>query len=65
MSAFQVDNILVVLKATVDRNINSHCWQDSGSSQNGCRVKEVAEKETLNVADTQFSQWAGPKCEGD
>ena len=32
-SALKVVAVLVALKATVDRNDNSHCWQDSGSSE--------------------------------
>ena len=31
MSALKVDRILVFLKATVDRNANSHCWWDFGA----------------------------------
>ena len=59
MSALKVDRIFIGLKATVDMNANSHCWQDSGSSESyGYRVKTVAdpaEKEILNVAELNFS----------
>ena len=55
MSFFEVFGILVALKATVDRNVNSHSWQDSGSSESsGYRVKKVADppkREILNVID--------------
>ena len=68
-STLKVVEFLVALKATVDRNINSHCWHDSSSSENyGYRVRKVAdspEKEILNVADLHFSQCAGPTCEGE
>ena len=43
-SALKVVRILVALKATVDRNVNSHCWQDSSSSESyGDRVMKVAD----------------------
>ena len=67
-SALNVVGILIALKAIVDRNVNPHCWQDSGSSENyGYRVKKVAdppEREILNVADPHLSQCGGPSCEG-
>ena len=34
MSAVKVDRVLAALKTTVDKNVNSHCWQDFGSSKN-------------------------------
>ena len=68
-TALKIVGISVAPKATVDRNVNSHCWQDSGSSKSYCdRVKKVAEPsemEILNVADPHFSQCGGPTCEGD
>ena len=33
-SASTVGRILVALKATSNRNVNSHCWQEFGSSEN-------------------------------
>ena len=67
-STLKVVAILVVLKATVDRNVNSHGWQDSSSSESyGYRVSKVAdppEKEILNVADPHFSQCGGSTYEG-
>ena len=52
--------ILVALKAAVDRNFNSHCLQDSGSSKSdGYRVKKVVNppgKKMLNVREPHFSQ---------
>ena len=36
-SALKVVGILVAPKATVDRNVNSHCWQDFGSSESYSR----------------------------
>ena len=69
MSALKVNRTLVVLKATVDGNVSSHCWQDSGSSESyDYRVKTVADlplKKVLNVADPYFSQCDGPTCEGE
>ena len=32
-SALKVVEILVALKATVNGNVNSHCWQNFGSSK--------------------------------
>ena len=68
-TALKIVGISVAPKATVDRNVNSHCWQDSGSSESYCyRVKKVAdppEMEILNVADPHFSQYGGPTCEGE
>ena len=53
-SAFKVVGILLVLKATVDKNVNSHCGQDSDSSESySYRVEMVAdplERDILNVA---------------
>ena len=67
MSALKVDRIFITLEATVDMNANFHCWHDSGSSESyGYRVKTMAdpaEKEILNVADLNFSQYDGPTCE--
>ena len=64
-----MDRILVALKAIVDKNVNSHCWQYSSSSERyGYRVRKVAdspEMEILNVADSHFSQCGGPTCEGN
>ena len=69
MSTPSVHKILMALKATVNRNVNSHCWQDSGTSESyGDRVKKVgdqAEMEILNVAGPHFSQCGGATCEGD
>ena len=52
----------------VDKNINSHCRQDSNNSESyGYRMRKVAdppEREILNVADPHLSQCAGPTCEG-
>ena len=57
-STLKVVGILVALNATVNRNVNSHCWQDSSNSESyGYRVRKVVdplEREILNVADTHF-----------
>ena len=59
--------ILEPLKATVHRNRNSHCWQDSGKPESYvCRVKKVVgppKRVMLNVADLHFSQCGGFTCE--
>ena len=59
MSTATVDRILVALKATVDRNVNSHGWQDSIISESySYKVKKEVDpplKEMLNVADPHFS----------
>ena len=64
-SALKVVEILVALRATVGRNVNSHCLQDSDSSESsGYRVKKVMdplEREILNVVDPYFSQCGGPQ----
>ena len=36
-STIKVAGILVTIKATVDVNVNSHCWHDFGSSENYSR----------------------------
>ena len=46
-----VDRILVVLKATVDRNVNSQSWQDFGSS--GSYVYEFQEL-TGSIASSRY-----------
>ena len=62
-----VDRNLVAPKTIVDRDVNSHCCQDSTSSEiYGYRVRKVAnptEKEILNVVDPHFSQCGGHTCE--
>ena len=54
-----LSRLFVALKATVDRNVNSHYWQDSGSSESyGYRVEKVAdppEIEILHIVDPHFS----------
>ena len=69
MSALKVDRILEALKATVNKNVNSHCGQNSGSSENyGWRVKKVAdppEKKILNMADPHFSHCGGSRRQGE
>ena len=37
MSALKIDKILAAVEATVDRNINCHCWYNFGSSENYSR----------------------------
>ena len=68
-SDLKVVAILAALKAPVDRNANSYCLQNSGSSKSyGYRVKKVAtrwEREILNVTDPNLSQCGGPTCEED
>ena len=63
-SVLKVADILVALKTVVDRNVNSHCWHDSGSSESyGYRMKKVAdppEREILNVTDPHSHSVADP-----
>ena len=50
-SVLKVAGILVALKATVDRNVNVHCWQDSGSSESySHRVKKVADSDSPHIS---------------
>ena len=51
MAALNVDRTSVALKAKFDRNIDSHCGQDFGSSESyGYRVEKVADPpEKANV----------------
>ena len=60
---------MVALKTKVDRNVNSHCWEDFDRSESyDYRVKKVAdqlEKEIPHVVDPHFSQRGGPICEDE
>ena len=53
--------VVGILAATVDKNVNSHCLQDSSSSESyGYRMKKMAdppEREILNVVEPHFSVW--------
>ena len=51
MSSFNVVGILVALKATVDRNVNSHCWQDFGSSE---KLRRQLRSFTGSIASFRF-----------
>ena len=66
-STLKVVGILVALYATVDKKVNSHCLQDSSSSEsNVYKVKKVAdspEREIVNLANLNFSQFGVPTCE--
>ena len=45
-----VDRVLVALKAIVDRNYNSHRWQDSGTSERYCySVKKVEDPPEIEM----------------
>ena len=47
MSALKVDRILVLLKAKIDRDVSSHCWQNFGSSErNSCQLRHLTRKIT-------------------
>ena len=68
-SVLKVVGTLVALKATVDKNVNCHCWQDFGSSESyGYSVKKVVEPPESDLmdphlADPHFSQCDGSTCE--
>ena len=62
-----VDRILVALKSIVGRGVNSHCWNNSGSSEcYGHRVMmDPPDREMINVVDSYFLQCGRPICEGE
>ena len=42
MSTIAVDRILVVLKAIVNKKVNSHCWQEFVSSESyNCQLRQL------------------------
>ena len=68
-SILTVVEILVALWVTVDKDVNSNCWQDFSTSESyGHREKKVSdspERRILNVADPYFLQCGGPTREGE
>ena len=69
MSTLKVFGILVALQTTVNKNSNSHCWQDSSSSERyGYRVRKVVEppeRENPKFGGPTSSQCGGLTCEGE
>ena len=59
MSAPTIDRILAALKAAVDRNVNSYCWQEFGSSEKlRCQLRQL----TGSIVSSRFL--VAPKVTG-